>query len=274
MIGLKRIWVILGVVVCCVAAVCIWLLMSKEEMQPLPLPEIKQIDLIYYDGEQAKRIHLDEELTRELAQELTSATARVDEAWSAKRAKSPVVGLEIYNGMELTHVAYTNGHLIYEDDSTYRVKLDLESFVAKHDLLAKGEECHIYALQCMCWLARTENGWNADFMHPADEPEAAPKVIKMQVQEWTNEEIHFTITNEGTATWYYGSAFHLDVKIDGVWYRVPTRPGFGAFSLQATGLAGGQTIEMGADFTFLYGQLPPGTYRFIKDGVVVEHTLK
>lgn len=279
---MKRIWIILGAVVCCVAAVCIWLLMSKEEMQPLPLPEDVMIDqyngisMKYCNGEKVAYLNLNEEQQEELLNLLRSARSKPAQVWSADRAKMPAYEVKMAyvdsGRYELLHLIYMNGYLVFEDGNAYRVNLDLKQFVKKHDLLSEDKfRSSIYALDCIRWFAWKQDGWNSKYLPLAEEPKGQGNVT-IELNEWTDETITYTVNAE--YGWSKGNgAFHLHVKLDDQWHKVLPNPGRGAEALPLISVGPG-VYEETVSYADKYGTLPPGQYRFEIGDLSFEHTIE
>jgi len=277
---LKRIWIILGAVVCCVAAVCIWLLVPKEETQPLPLPEERQyVILQYFENDKGVWVVPEEVHQIEILQKLSTAKGQKDNKWTYEKVKEPVIGIEIHNGKGLTYTALTNGYLVFEDGSAYRTDLELQQWIKQNNVLEGGreydaEEYNVDPMRYIHTLAKSKFGWRMEYLYPSPEMEPAPEGIKMQLQSWTQEEIVISLSNESDSEWMYGYPFHLEVNIDRTWYQLPFMPEGGTFALVGFVLGSGQTHEMRFNLMSDYGVLPPGNYRLVYNGMILEHTIE
>ena len=169
-------------------------------------------------------------------------------------------------------MAWSNGYLYNRDGEVYEFDFDFDDLLKDYDFEEKWSRSDGMALPCMRYLVQDENGWNADLMNPAAEPEA-PDGITVEI-DYTGETIEAAFRNDGTEPWGFGTYWSLQVNLDGVWYEVPTSPvsnwGFPDIGYE---LAAGGTWEETYHME-MYGDLPAGQYRFYAFGVTDEFTVE
>ena len=282
---MKRKWII-GLSVCCVAVVCVLVFAAREDTQPLPLPSESQmrsnisVYIIYTEGELGGYLNLSPEQQDELLKMLRKAKAQPELNWSSEKVKMPAYEFHLtYKDDSLQFhqitAAYTNGYLVYDDGSVYRVDLPFKRFVNKHKLLQPlkrdGRKYHLYGFECFYWLAKGENGWNTKYLPLAEEPLGQDNVT-IELNEWNDETITYTV--DAKYGWSMGNGvYHLHVKLNDQWYKVPTLPGNGIEALPLISIGAG-AYEKTVRYTDKYGTLPPGHYRFEIGDLSFEYTVK
>lgn len=60
----------------------------------------------------------------------------------------------------------------------------------------------------------------------------------------------------------FGWQFFLQIEVDGQWYRIPTPSNLG-WTMEAWTVEAHGTFSRDADWSGIYGELPPGQYRFV-----------
>ena len=87
-----------------------------------------------------------------------------------------------------------------------------------------------------------------------------------------NNGVTVALSNHSGEAYLSGEDCSLQVKLDGTWYVVPTTPGENwGFPSTANILRPSETNEIACSLA-MYGELPHGTYRIVKDGLAVEFT--
>ena len=95
--------------------------------------------------------------------------------------------------------------------------------------------------------------------------------VTMRRNDNTNKRIEFTVSqNGGTVDGdiMYTPAYRIEKKNGGKWEELPTLTGEPAvWNAKDQVLERGSEITLGADFDMIYGELPEGEYRLVKDFV-------
>lgn len=120
--------------------------------------------------------------------------------------------------------------------------------------------------------ASPESGdvWIAEHMTvaPALSPDRSD--IAMELVSADGEAVTVALSNHGSEVFMYGEDFSLQVELDGTWYVVPATPGENwGFPSTANILRPSETNEIACSLA-MYGELPHGTYRIVKEGLAVE----
>ena len=82
----------------------------------------------------------------------------------------------------------------------------------------------------------------------------------------SDTELTVSVENIDMTTLIYGEYYSVEILKDGVWYSLPyateENVGFNSIGYE---LAKGESGEWTTDFEWLYGKLPAGQYRIVKD---------
>ena len=79
--------------------------------------------------------------------------------------------------------------------------------------------------------------------------------------------IAFELINQADRDFFYGLQFDMAVYEDGEWLPIDFVPGYGGFWRQPLfTLHSGETKEYYVDWNWMFGELPPGRYMFIRGG--------
>jgi len=116
----------------------------------------------------------------------------------------------------------------------------------------------------------TGDVWIAEHMTvaPALSPDRSD--IAMELVSADGEAVTVALSNHGSEVFMYGEDFSLQVELDGTWYVVPATPGENwGFPSTANILRPSETNEIACSLA-MYGELPHGTYRIVKEGLAVE----
>lgn len=95
-------------------------------------------------------------------------------------------------------------------------------------------------------------------------------IIKMKITEVTSEQIAIEITNESKSEIGYGEAYSIEFKKDGEWHILKPKS-------EAAFIEIGYILEKESACTWgdktsrIYGKLPEGEYRLLKDFTIYEN---
>lgn len=235
-------------------------------------PETSALMLyICSDGERVRELRMyDTGAEREILDKLAQVSAKPDGDWSARDVTMPVYGLEIgRNDGEagFLKAAWSDGRLILADGSAYKFDFDFAALEAGYDWRDSEHDLLIGRLPCSRALALCGGEWISSMLSPAMEP-SPPEGISMKLDAVEGDEITVTFRNDSGEEWSYGVYYHLEALLDGAWYAVPPESDL-AFIDIAMILPEGETRQERYS-TGLYGALPPGTYRFVAEGMAAE----
>jgi len=232
-------------------------------------PETSIMAFYVCDGEEVTCYWLsDDALEWEIINRMKNTSA-VPADVTTDDVEFPAYGFELgsTDGWGL-NMAWSNGYLYNRDGEVYDFDFDFGKLLDEYAFEKKDEWNSGLVLPCMRYLVQDENGWNADLMTPAEEPES-PEGISVEI-EYTGDTIEAKFRNDGTKDWNFGTYWSLQVNLDGGWYEVPASPvsnwGFPDIGYE---LASGQTWDETYHMT-MYGDLPAGQYRFYAFGVTDE----
>lgn len=193
--------------------------------------------------------------------------------WTAQQAELPLYGISVdtANGTGLK-AFWTGGYWIDQEGNAWTFDFDFERLIADTQWHSVREYDHI-SVPCCRYVAQNGDSWNTAFLNPAEEPQIQPG-ISMTVKEQQADALVAELRNDGSAQWEYGEHWNLEVSVEGHWYDVPTLPGNWAFHDIAYPLSPGQAIEEIFRLDTMYGDLPPGRYRVVQNGLTAEFTLE
>ena len=80
----------------------------------------------------------------------------------------------------------------------------------------------------------------------------------------------FTLKNEGVEEASYGSRYCLQIRINKTWYQIEQ---YADWTLEAYRLASGAKETISVNWENLYGSLPVGEYRFVKEFTIEDETI-
>ena len=235
-------------------------------------PETSLMAFYVYDGSEMTCYWLsDDSLEWEIISKMKNTSAVPAEV-TTDDVEFPAYGFELgsTDGWGL-YMTWSNGYLYNRDGEVYEFDFDFDDLLNDYPFEEKWSRSDGMALPCMRYLVQDENGWNADLMNPAAEPEA-PDGISVDI-DYTGETIAATFRNDGTEEWNFGTYWSLQVNLDGVWYEVPASPVSNwAFPDIGYVLGAGETWDETYHME-MYGDLPAGQYRFYAFGVTDEFTI-
>lgn len=98
-------------------------------------------------------------------------------------------------------------------------------------------------------------------------------LVDVTLKDNNNKEITFLLTNKSEETLYYGREYRIEKQSFGIWRHIlpkkePT------FKLMAYELSKNESKEIHIEWDYLYGILPKGKYRIIKDISTIENKEK
>ena len=241
-------------------------------------PSTSVMSFYYFDGERGFSDWIsDTAKEREILAELGKVTAKPVDSWSATY---PMYGLWIgsADGMGLS-MLWTNGYLITRTGEVYKFDYDFAADMeglewgspSSHEagLDTRNTITHVSGMPNSRYLALSDGEWNAQYLSPAGEL-TPPEGISMNLVEWTEEKVSVTIRSDRAEEWCYGEYFHLEVLLDGTWYNVPVTPEQN-WGFTDIGIILQPYDENGESYSLaMYGELPPGGYRLVVEGLAVE----
>ncbi len=89
-------------------------------------------------------------------------------------------------------------------------------------------------------------------------------IVTMKITDFSSKDIAVEINNTGKCEAGYGEAFSLEFKKDGEWHILEPK-GEAAFIEILYILEAESTCTWGHNFEYIYGELPEGEYRLIKE---------
>lgn len=73
--------------------------------------------------------------------------------------------------------------------------------------------------------------------------------------------VNYTMQNNSDQPFYFGSPYFIQYKFDETWYSFIDEADW---TMELYQLDPGKSLTFSADWTYLYGALPAGQYRFVK----------
>jgi len=245
------------------------------------------LSMYYYDGEDTVRGHLyDKEEVQKVLDSLASVEVVPVPEWSSADLSTPMFGIFIMkeDGRPLSAV-WSASLWITQEGEAYRFPYSVAKIWGDHDWQNMDTWSGQMALPCQHALSyRDEAGedshdgnrdsyWDPTWMTPAEELTTA-EGHEIELVEWSDTAVTVKLINHSGEEWTFGEYYHLEVELDGIWYRVPTAPGENwavhdlAYILPADG-------EMEMTYSLAcYGDLPAGHYRLMaeafEEGLAVE----
>ena len=252
---------------------------AKNDLFAAAAPETSVLELyICEDGESSRRLSMyDTDTERALLDKLSGVKARPAEDWTPGDVTLPVYGINTGrndNEPGLLEYAWSNGYLIASDGGAYKFDFDFAALETDFEWRDKEEQPGIY-VPCKHALSLCDGGWIGALLNPAGEL-TSPEGISMELDyldcaDPGNSLIAVTFTNSGDEEWWYGTYYHLEAELDGAWYVVPAGTEL-AFNDIAMLLPAGESRQE-IYHTGAYGELPPGTYRFVAEGMAAQFVL-
>lgn len=122
----------------------------------------------------------------------------------------------------------------------------------------------ILSLACVFALLGCVRGVSASSVQNAENPASAGVRLEAKEGSVSGSGATFVLVN-GTDRWaVYGSPYRLQVNRDGAWQDLEPAEDV-IWTMELNGLEPGETTELTVDWTFCYGTLDSGAYRFVKE---------
>ena len=248
---------------------------GKNSLWEAAAPSQSVLELYYYDGESGWLGWIsDLEEEQKILKDLSAVKAKQVENWSPASLTYPVYGISIGTEDGLGVLAsWTDGHIVMRDGSVYEFDYDFDALAGAYDWDEKYTVSSVSAMPCGRYLAQDGEQWIAAHLQPAGELKQ-PENITMELLSNEDGVMTVALTNSGGEEWVFGEYYALEVLLDGVWYSVPPMPTNNwGFNDIAWLLAPGETREESCSLE-MYGELPAGSYRLVKEGLSVEFSVQ
>lgn len=275
---MKKKWIVVLAVVA-VIAVAVVLFFAVTGQRNLIWAEASFTDtLTFYtcDGKVTWHGNLyDPEKTETFVKMLSGINVKKAKDWSPDKATYPMYAISIGTWKDgMIKALWTNGYLLLDDGSVYRCSYDFSTVRENREWAAESTREQLRYLPNMRALAQTEEGWNTKFMVPAWVEVTGVEGVAMELVGISENKVKVKLTNHGDGDWHFGEGYTVDALVDGVWYGIPVPLGRGLDPVPAIawGIHPGAVIERSYSLES-YGELPPGTYRLIVEGMSVEFAL-
>ncbi len=243
---------------------------TKDSLLDQASPETSAMTLFTYDGNTVRWSFLyDSKTERRILENLNAVKAEPVEDWSAKDVTLPVYGIEIgrEDGWSIL-AAWSNGYWIAQDGAVYRFDFDFEDLAEREPWEDERELPSFTSFPCARLFTQEGSGWNTRFLVPAA-PLDPPEGITMTMDAWEGGDAVVMVSNTGDEDWSFGEFFEVQALLDGTWYEIPTVPGNWGFGCLGYFLPAGESQSMTHHMS-MYGELPPGTYRIVLNGLSTE----
>jgi len=230
-------------------------------------PRTSAFSFYVFDGETvlSKIVFHD---AQSIANELQSVPAQRARDWTLDDITLPIYGIRMSGAFGRGFwVAWSNGYWITQTGNAYRFDFDFEEFIERQHWENSRSHTNFTWFPNAVFLTRDEEGWRDTLLTPATELNP-PEGIEMALVSNANDAVTFTITNKNNIGWTYGTPFRLDVLLGDIWYEIPAMPVNFAFASILLYVGAGQTETKTYNIA-MYGDLPPGMYRLVKDDVYV-----
>ena len=265
----KTIAVILSLIcVLCLFTAC----GEKTDLLPKASPETSGLGVYSYTGDDITLEYLfgtDE--IKDVLKDFNGIDAKKTDIDKAT-LKPPFYGVEIGGKDGFTvYGLWADGYFIKQDGSTYEFDYDFEKLLGERNFEELGDFEFLSVLPLSYMVARSENGWNKEFLTVSGELPENQEGVFLTLKEQTDEYIVGLYENTGKEDFGYGHAFSLDVQIDGVWFRVPPEKDIAFTEELMMIMSGGESEEK--FYIAPYGDLPKGLYRINNAGYVIEFSI-
>lgn len=238
---------------------------QRVDLMPTASPDTSALALYIYDGETVTRQFLFEtaQVREEALKDFREAKAQPVEV-DVTTLQPPYYGLEMGStGIGSVHGLWADGYFIADDGSTYEFDYDFEAFLSDYPWSNLDEFRMLTVMPCASYMAKTEAGWNKNFLTPAAEA-PWPNGIGIELVEQTDEAVTVRLVNNSGEDWGFGYAFHVDVLLDGQWYTIPAEEEMAFVEVLLMLPQDGDHVEI---YNLEpYGDLPAGIYRLVTDG--------
>lgn len=227
-----------------------------------------------YDGTSGTfHVMSDVAMKKAFLEELSGVKVKPATDFSHDKLTAPIYGLKISdtegNPIE---IAWSNGYCITADGSVYTFSYDFEKLTGDYEWTGIYPFSLKGLLPCIREMSVSGDGWMAWMLEPAEEP-VPPEGISMVLTAQSKEELQIELTNGSTEEWTHGTHYSVQVLLDDVWYYVPEVPGIEGFNALAVIHPAGAAVTESISLE-RYGDLPNGTYRLVKEGMVAEFEIQ
>lgn len=195
------------------------------------------LSMYYYDGEDTVRGHLyDKAQVQKVLDSLASVDVVPVPEWSPADLSAPMFGIFIMkeDGRPLSAV-WSASLWITQEGKAYRFPYSVAKIWGDYDWQNMDTWSGQMALPCQHALSyRNEAGedshdgdgnsyWDPTWMTPVEDLTAA-EGHEIELVEWSDTAVTVKLLNHSGEEWTFGEYYHLEVNLDGTWYRVPTAP--------------------------------------------------
>lgn len=237
-------------------------------------PETSALLLYYYDGETVTVRHLfDQEREKEIISEI-NALSSVDRAEEGmlEHWELPSYGLWISDkeGWDIS-VAWSNGLWLDQQGNVYQVEVDFPGYWEKLEGEMEESGLSVYYFPNSEYLAP----YDSRFLAEAEDPYAImdmPLGVTMELVSMEENIATLIIDNHSGEEFSYSMYYALQRKIDDTWYEMVPEDNV-AFNDVAVILPDMEQAEITCDLS-IFGDLEPGTYRIVKDGMIAVFALE
>ncbi len=243
-------------------------------------PESSALSLYCYDGETVVcRTVYDTAQEQEILDELNGLRAKKLDSEALADWSLPCYGLWItdQDGDDLW-VAWSDGVWLDQDGGVWQVDVEFETLWQS----LEGEDEEDGLTQLSFPNAGLLSACDRRFLLQVEEVEPGtpdddgiadlPLEMYLTVTDVTDGVATVVINNQSGYVMTYGTYYTLQMELDGSWYELPVMDTGVGFEDIAYELADGQQVTETCDLT-IYGDLEPGHYRLVKDGMTAEFDL-
>lgn len=163
---------------------------------------------------------------------------------------------------------WSDGYLYDSDGTVYAFDFDFPSmaedygmrYIEEGDGVVEDNVWNGVSAEAMYWIAQDSEGWNKKWLTLAEERMISAEIV-LTGAGLSDGILSFSLTNSGDRTMRTrGTDYSLHVKLDGIWYKVPSLPGTVIWDYIPE-IPAGETYEQACPLRDHYGDLPAGTYR-------------
>ena len=243
------------------------------------------IKLRVFDGENYTEYRLskraeDVELPKKLAGYTATLSKKTAHDLDPTK-KHPIYELSMYTSTGDFVAAYCDGLLVLTDGTAYDYGFDFAKLLTEYNF-QKSDYANDF-LASRYWYALDGGHFDKNHLQKLGDIvylDVDENVPGISLEFGSVEEkdgklfVNSSLTNSGNEEFIYGESFYLEVKLDDVWYFLPTRPDRQQFfKAIAYVLQTGQTAER-TDSLDAYSPLPAGNYRItLAKGISAEFAI-
>lgn len=230
---------------------------------------IALMDYLVCDGEQTISYRVPSESKVEYHEEIFTNLQKV-EACPVLNPEMPEPTYPIYSVFALdegetgenVEFAWSDGYLYNRDGTVYAFDFDFDSLIDDYDMTYREEQDvkEGVSVKCRYYIAQDPDGWDKDWLNPAEDRMISEEILLTDAV-LSDGILSFSLTNSGDRMLRTsGTDYSLHVKLDGIWYGVPTLPGTVVWDYMPE-IPAGEMYEESCYIRNRYGDLPAGTYR-------------